>query len=121
MTRTLIVHTPFSFVATHIIVELPNEEIYTECKQFGDRLTVVGLYNEEQNTMNVGVAVCSQQDNFCKKTGRELALKRATEAPIYTNLKIEGDFKDALEALYKVHQDLFEDSRNVKRLIPSLA
>lgn len=32
--------------------------------------------------INYGVARCSDKDNFAKKTGRELALKRLRESPM---------------------------------------
>ena len=46
-------------------------------------VTLVGLYDDETNTMRVGYAKCSTEDNFCKNSGTELATKRASESPVF--------------------------------------
>lgn len=40
------------------------------------RITVAGIYNQENATLSLGVAKCFREDNFCRKTGRELAIGR---------------------------------------------
>lgn len=42
------------------------------------RYTVAGI--AEGSQMALGVAACSVQDTFVKKTGREIAIKRAEQA-----------------------------------------
>lgn len=34
-----------------------------------------------------GVAFCSKEDNFCKKTGREYAMNRLTNEPMFLEFK----------------------------------
>lgn len=45
------------------------------------RVTVASVYDTETNVLAFGYAVCSPKDQFCKKTGREIAYKRALEKP----------------------------------------
>lgn len=46
------------------------------------RLTICALLNPDTWEMSFGVARCNPIDNFCRKTGREVALKNALENPI---------------------------------------
>ncbi len=48
------------------------------------RVTICGIWDTEKNTMAYGAALCSPEDQFVKKTGRELAYIRALEKPITT-------------------------------------
>lgn len=40
------------------------------------RISVAGLYNPETKSLSFGVSKCFRDDNFCRKTGRELATGR---------------------------------------------
>ena len=46
------------------------------------RVTICGIYDDEQNTLNFGVARCSEKDRFIKRIGRELSTERALHNPI---------------------------------------
>lgn len=48
------------------------------------RVTICGIYDDETNLLNFGVSRCSSLDTFVKKTGRELAYKRAETTPVCT-------------------------------------
>jgi hypothetical protein len=39
--------------------------------------TIVHIRNESKEILATGIALCSMSDNYCYKTGRELALVRA--------------------------------------------
>ncbi len=45
------------------------------------RVTICGIYDDEEQTMTFGVTKCSEKDIFIKSIGRELAIKRAEESP----------------------------------------
>lgn len=51
------------------------------------KVTVASVYDPDTNSMSFGMAVCSPKDMFVKKTGREIAYKRAIESP---KLKVVG-------------------------------
>ena len=46
----------------------------------------------DNNTINIGEAVCSEKDIFDKKIGRQIALGRAIKKPVY-QITIEDDKK----------------------------
>lgn len=54
------------------------------------RVTVVGQFNSKTNEFEVAVAKCSKKDQFCRKTGRELAAQRLNKKSLYMSLK--GEF-----------------------------
>ena len=35
-----------------------------------------------ENTFQIGVSICNREDNFCKKLGRRLAVRRLVKNPI---------------------------------------
>jgi len=39
--------------------------------------TVCGIYRDDGVLLGKGLAICSMSDNFCYKTGRDLAFSRA--------------------------------------------
>ena len=41
--------------------------------------TLCHLYNDEKMEGSIGSAVCSKDDNFCRATGRKIALTRALQ------------------------------------------
>lgn len=47
------------------------------------RLTICAVLDTCTNTMSFGVARCNPSDNFCRATGRTVALKNAQENPIH--------------------------------------
>ena len=46
------------------------------------RITICGLLDTETNILSFGAAVCSANDQFEKRIGRELSEKRALEKPL---------------------------------------
>lgn len=54
--------------------------------------TLASYYNEETNELQIGIAVCSSEDSFKKRTGRILAGLRAINKPIMT-IKVHEDYK----------------------------
>lgn len=71
------------------------------------RLTVCGVFDSDTHTATFGTAVCSPKDIFIKKTGREIALKRATESPVKTVHVI--NIKDFAQEFYKVAAELEQE------------
>ena len=47
------------------------------------RITVCAILDTCTNVMSFGVARCNPSDNFCRATGRAVALKNAQEDPVY--------------------------------------
>lgn len=73
-------------------VLLKNESIVAVGKNFKyvrnfPRITICGIYDDENNTMSFGVARCSSRDSFVKAKGRELSQNRAETKP-YKIVKI---------------------------------
>lgn len=60
------------------------------------RVSICGIYNDEEHTMTYGVALCSSKDVFKKDMGRELSRKRAQEKP-YCVINTRG-YKSVSEA-----------------------
>jgi hypothetical protein len=63
------------------------------------RVSICGIYDNEENTMSFGVTRCSGNDVFIKSVGRELSRKRALETPfkvvkIHPSQKISDVFSD---------------------------
>lgn len=65
-----------NIVYTHVRPEQPT-------KNNQDR-TYAGIWNEKKGVMQIGSSKCSLNDQFCKATGRRLALSRAGEDPEMT-------------------------------------
>lgn len=55
------------------------------------RITVCGVWNTDTNIMSFGIATCSENDLFVKKTGRELSYERAINDPVKSIDLEEGD------------------------------
>lgn len=84
----------------HLRAEEPKQKI-PKRKLRGNRdKTIAGVFNEEQQTMNIGIAECCKYDNFSKKIGRDISRGRAQKNasniifPVY----------DREDALQKFHQ-----------------
>jgi len=48
------------------------------------RVTICGVYDNEDNTMTYGVAVCSERDTFNRKLGQKISYNRAFVKPYRT-------------------------------------
>lgn len=58
------------------------------------RATVVGIFNENDSTMDIGVATCSVRDTFRKKMGKTIAEGRAQkERSRYCSIVIKDKAK----------------------------
>lgn len=55
------------------------------------RITVASVYDYETNVMRFGVAVCSPEDMFERRIGRQIAVNRAHESPKKTIVGIHRD------------------------------
>lgn len=68
------------------------------------RITVAGFYNPEEASLSLGVAKCFREDNFCRKTGRELAIGRLDFLGNKPTLKIavkpESDIQEFFEETF---------------------
>ena len=57
---------------------------YKHIRNFYGKLIATKCYIQEESTesspVGVGIAICSNRDNFSRKIGREIALKRAQKA-----------------------------------------
>ena len=69
-------------------------------------VTFVHTMDESARVIQVGWAVCSDKDNFCRKTGTEIATRRFHENPKFIELSDEVEYNEAdihqyvVEALY---------------------
>ena len=45
------------------------------------RVTICGVYDNEQNTMTYGIARCSSRDNFVRRIGQKISYNRAFKNP----------------------------------------
>lgn len=72
------------------------------------RFTLVGLYDQEE--VRVGLATCSEKDNFSKKIGRNIATHRAinrpTEVISFDEMPYEGDDKKRVLSLLCAIRDM---------------
>ena len=71
---------------------IPNGKIQPQ-----SRITVCGSLDTETQILSFGVAVCSKDDQFVKKIGREIAETRAIECPL---VKISADNKDEISKIF---------------------
>lgn len=65
-------------------------------KKEGKRMTLAGIWNEENGEVRFGIAICHESDKFVKKIGQRLAEKNARENPIMIVSHFSGKFKDYL-------------------------
>lgn len=65
-----------STIYTHIRPEAPTKQ--------DKHRTFAGVYNEQENTMQIGRSECSLNDQFNKKIGRKIAEGRANKSPEFT-------------------------------------
>lgn len=122
MKDILIVHTKVNLSTWHVDCRFQKE--YDNRNT--DRLTIVGIPNEEDKTLSIGVAFCTYPDNFWRQGGINLATFRASGdnlsnllAKPYSVVTIE-DFtqENCLQVLYDLHADLVSKSvKEVKKLV----
>lgn len=63
--------------------------------------TICYAHNENENKVYIGVAICSEGDNFSRKEGRELSFKRACKAYFSkrNTLPIQNKFKYGVQVM----------------------
>lgn len=78
------------------------------------RYTMAVIYDDSDSTIKFGLSICMPNDNFCKKTGQEIAIKNAMNKPFHVIKNFNGRrndyadqvmeiFKDKERSLYKKH------------------
>lgn len=83
-----------------------KNEVYTIYKQ-PPVVTVCGVYDESTGKLNIGISRCSEEDNFVKKIGKELAYNRAVHKPYITvQLPIGSKFS---KIFYDLARNLVKD------------
>lgn len=76
------------------------------CIQPIPRITICGIYDNEQNTMSYGVAKCNKYDEFNKKLGQEISYARAMMKP-YKVVEIHPE--DKISELFIKHARIIEE------------
>ena len=81
--------------------QIPNLDLmlmHSKHAEKKTRVTVAGLYNSETAILSLGIAKCFRGDNFCRKTGRELAVGRLDlltgNATLSVKVPAEADIRD---------------------------
>ncbi len=73
------------------------------------RMTIGAIFVEEQNIVQVGVALCGKKDNFAYKKGRTIALGRANKNSL-KNYREVSSFDDARHLFYnKLVKEILKD------------
>lgn len=86
---------------------------YNTTEKFHPRVTICGIIKDEK--MSVGVSVCSAEDTFVKKIGRNNAYERAFNKPIATldlkNKELIGDIGfPTKDLIYFYFRDIAENA-----------
>ena len=63
----------------------------------GKRYTFSIVFNDEDHTIKVGMAICNESDNFSKKIGRKISTERARNNPIYVIENFSGRRNDYID------------------------
>lgn len=56
-------------------------------------ITIVGDFNSTTKELAISIAKCSKKDQFCKKTGRELATQRCLAGDYYMKISYPQTIK----------------------------
>lgn len=81
------------------------------------RYTFVAIYDNDAKEIRFGYAKCNPKDNFCKATGRSIAVNRAESNPIHVIKNFRGyrnEFADEVMGVFK-----FLEKKFLKRLYPN--
>ena len=137
--KTLVVHTPNPKYYINsdgdraIKMNWRFDQHYWGDKDNYDRLTIVGVPNEETKELSIGISFCSYPDNFSKPKGTHMATLRASGQAVYADntyttikqyrpyvtIKV-NDFtqETCLNFMYELHAGLVKMSiKEVKKLI----
>lgn len=74
--------------------------------QYIPRVTICGIYDNEEHTMSYGIAKCCKYDEFNKKLGQEISYARALRKP-YKVIKIKPE--DKISTLFIENARLIEE------------
>lgn len=56
---------------------------------YTEKARVTAAFSQEKTTVRFGLSFCSPEDNFCRKSGRNIATRRYNEEP--TELEVSPD------------------------------
>lgn len=86
------------------VTSMSNEtlDVFREIK--AKRYTMAAVYDDENKTINFGLAICQPMDNFCKKTGRDIAFKNALAKPFHTITNFSGRRNDYADEVLQIMQ-----------------
>ena len=94
----------------------PECKIGSVC--FGSRATIACKIDESQNIIKYGIAICSNDDNFSRKKGRELSTERLNNGFKSTSVdKIKRMFKNPNNPLITPEDVLMEFANNLSKSI----
>jgi hypothetical protein len=83
---------------------------HTRSNDNGRRATFAGILNKATNTIAIGLAVCSNRDQFQKRVGREISTVRAANHPL-TIVPLVADIKPGI-AFRKVAEIYCDNNKN---------
>lgn len=70
------------------------------------RYTFAAVYDDENSEIRFGVAKCNPIDNFCKKIGREIAVRNADEKPVQVIKGFKGRRNDYADEVMQIMKAL---------------
>lgn len=88
-----------------------------------DRLCIIGVPNEEDNTLSIGISFCAYPENFSKAQGKMVATMRAESYLGKYKPYAVVDFEEltqgaCLDYMYKLHEELVKKTvKEVKKLV----
>ena len=77
--------------------ETPTGPTSPQFKHFRDQGLTLAVVILKDDTIVVGVARCGRNDNFCRATGRKIALDRATSTKIGTKFRFFAHADEVME------------------------
>lgn len=83
-------------------IEKPSFYCHNLKDKKGRRVTICGVYTE--NTLRIGRATCSKNDQFNRKTGRTWSRRNALQNPEYIVQNV--DSKESIHSLYQYIQQI---------------
>ena len=80
---------------------------YTHGKDANDKRFTLAAKKVTENQVHIGLAICNPKDNFCRKTGRNIAKLRTTGRPIQT-VSVEGTEEEQRNTVAQAMYELKE-------------
>lgn len=78
------------------------EKVIVGKRVLGKRYTFAAFYDDDSKSIKFGKSVCSPNDNFCKKTGREIAAMNAKNNPFYVIENFNGIRNDYADEVMEI-------------------